>query len=252
MVVRAQRRLDRVGDPRSSPLTDSMSIKARSSSTRSPVQVEHGRSVMRSTRSSIQAHLVDRTRRQALRSPVSAGGHDRTRRARTAPPGAGGLATIARQRRQVLDTYFPAPVLGVPTRAPAGRARRRRSARTTLRGVRTELVRTVIDLDAPPADTADAYLRLHLLSHRLVQPRTINLDGIFGVAAQRGVDLRRPVRGRRLRERPDPAARPARHRSPSTASTSSRGWSTTCCPPASASPTPTGSGSAPTWPRAPP
>ena len=36
-------------------------------------------------------------------------------------------------------------------------------------------------LDAPPASTADAYLRLHLLSHRLVAPNTINLEGIFGV-----------------------------------------------------------------------
>ena len=39
----------------------------------------------------------------------------------------------------------------------------------------------VIDLDAAPADPADAYLRLHLLSHRLVAPNTVNLDGIFGV-----------------------------------------------------------------------
>ena len=37
-----------------------------------------------------------------------------------------------------------------------------------------------INLDEAPADTADAYLRLHLLSHRLVQPNSINLDGIFG------------------------------------------------------------------------
>ena len=44
----------------------------------------------------------------------------------------------------------------------------------------TEVRRVEIDLDAPPADTPDAYLRLHLLSHRLVAPRTINLDGIFG------------------------------------------------------------------------
>jgi 2,3,4,5-tetrahydropyridine-2,6-dicarboxylate N-succinyltransferase len=36
-----------------------------------------------------------------------------------------------------------------------------------------------IDLDTPPATTSDAYLRLHLLSHRLVRPRSINLDGIF-------------------------------------------------------------------------
>ena len=39
----------------------------------------------------------------------------------------------------------------------------------------------VADLDAPPADAYDAYLRLHLLSARLVQPRTVNLDGVFGL-----------------------------------------------------------------------
>ncbi|MFZ0323421.1 MAG: 2,3,4,5-tetrahydropyridine-2,6-dicarboxylate N-succinyltransferase [Actinomycetes bacterium] len=39
----------------------------------------------------------------------------------------------------------------------------------------------VADLDAPPGDAYDAYLRLHLLSQRLVAPRSVNLDGIFGV-----------------------------------------------------------------------
>jgi 2,3,4,5-tetrahydropyridine-2-carboxylate N-succinyltransferase len=48
--------------------------------------------------------------------------------------------------------------------------------------VRQAPVLTVIDdLTAGPADAADAYLRLHLLSHRLVRPRELNLDGIFGV-----------------------------------------------------------------------
>jgi 2,3,4,5-tetrahydropyridine-2,6-dicarboxylate N-succinyltransferase len=47
------------------------------------------------------------------------------------------------------------------------------------RDVRTEVMHCEIDLDAPPATTSDAYLRLHLLSHRLVRPRSINLDGIF-------------------------------------------------------------------------
>ena len=42
-------------------------------------------------------------------------------------------------------------------------------------------MRTEIDLDAAPADPADAYLRLHLLSHRLVRPHGLNLDGVFGV-----------------------------------------------------------------------
>jgi 2,3,4,5-tetrahydropyridine-2-carboxylate N-succinyltransferase len=47
------------------------------------------------------------------------------------------------------------------------------------RDVRTEVVHCEIDLDAAPATTSDTYLRLHLLSHRLVRPRSINLDGIF-------------------------------------------------------------------------
>lgn len=40
---------------------------------------------------------------------------------------------------------------------------------------------TIRDLDEPPSDVADAYLRLHLLSHRLVRPNSVNLDGIFAV-----------------------------------------------------------------------
>ena len=50
------------------------------------------------------------------------------------------------------------------------------------RGVEVVVVRTVIAaLEDPPTDTYDAYLRLHLLSHRLVEPHGLNLDGIFGV-----------------------------------------------------------------------
>lgn len=48
------------------------------------------------------------------------------------------------------------------------------------RGVTFVSVSLAIDADTAPASSADAYLRLHLLSHRLVQPRSINLDGIFG------------------------------------------------------------------------
>jgi 2,3,4,5-tetrahydropyridine-2-carboxylate N-succinyltransferase len=50
-----------------------------------------------------------------------------------------------------------------------------------LRGVRVEVITTTSDLAAAPKDAADAYLRLHLLSHRLMAPRTINLDGLFGL-----------------------------------------------------------------------
>ena len=42
-------------------------------------------------------------------------------------------------------------------------------------------IRSTIDVDAPPSSAADVYLRLHLLSHRLAAPNTINLDGIFGL-----------------------------------------------------------------------
>jgi 2,3,4,5-tetrahydropyridine-2-carboxylate N-succinyltransferase len=49
------------------------------------------------------------------------------------------------------------------------------------RGVRREVVVTHLpDLSAAPADTYDAYLRLHLLSHRLVTPHGLSLDGVFG------------------------------------------------------------------------
>ena len=84
----------------------------------------------------------------------------------------------------VLDTWYPAPALGEPASdaaAPADLAAL--AGRDEARGVETLVVRTVVDLDAPIADAADAYLRLHLLSHRLVVPNSINLDGIFGALA---------------------------------------------------------------------
>jgi len=92
-----------------------------------------------------------------------------------------GLATIAADGT-VLATRSPSPALGEPEAghsAPAELTGRS----DDLRQVTIEVVFTQIDLDAAPADAKDAYLRLHLLSHRLVQPRTVNLDGIFGVLA---------------------------------------------------------------------
>ena len=91
-----------------------------------------------------------------------------------------GLTTV-HQTAGVLDAYFPRPALGPAgddeTWADLGAA----GQTDDLRDVRTELVRVVIALDDPPRDTADAYLRLHLLSHRLVAPRELNLDGVFAV-----------------------------------------------------------------------
>ncbi len=82
----------------------------------------------------------------------------------------------------VLDTWYPQPRLGqapeadqVPTELTA------LAGQDEARGVRTEVVTVAIDLDAAPQDASDAYLRLHLLSHCLVEPNSINLDGLFGV-----------------------------------------------------------------------
>ena len=91
-----------------------------------------------------------------------------------------GLASV-HSSGQVLDTWFPDPRLGgSPSAAPP---KQLVAAQTNdeERGVRTETVLVEIDLDAAPAGTSDAYLRLHLLSARLVRPRELNLDGIFGV-----------------------------------------------------------------------
>ncbi|WP_444948827.1 2,3,4,5-tetrahydropyridine-2,6-dicarboxylate N-succinyltransferase [Micromonospora ureilytica] len=102
-----------------------------------------------------------------------------------------GLATVTADE-QVLDTWYPtgklglgelplvtgenkADVLDLPPAALGDRP---------LPGLRTVQVVTVIGaLDDPIKDASDAYLRLHLLSHRLVRPNQLNLDGIFGKLA---------------------------------------------------------------------
>ncbi|MCW2523812.1 MAG: 2,3,4,5-tetrahydropyridine-2,6-dicarboxylate N-succinyltransferase [Frankiales bacterium] len=90
-----------------------------------------------------------------------------------------GLASIAADG-SVLDVYYPAPELGEPGSATVDLTELEALvAHDDARSVHTEVVHPIIDLDAPPADAIDVYLRLHLLSHRLAQPRTINLDGIF-------------------------------------------------------------------------
>ncbi len=92
-----------------------------------------------------------------------------------------GLATVT-DDGTVLDTWYPRPALGpMPAGAPLPAGLTEAAGRDDARQVSVEPVLTVIDLDAPPASTPDAYLRLHLLSHRLVQPNTINLDGAFAV-----------------------------------------------------------------------
>ncbi|MGW6280622.1 2,3,4,5-tetrahydropyridine-2,6-dicarboxylate N-succinyltransferase [Kribbella sp. NPDC055071] len=90
-----------------------------------------------------------------------------------------GLATVT-AAGNVLDVWYPAPELGsqpADSKAPAELIAA--EGNDGLRQVRHEVVATQIVLDQAPVGTADAYLRLHLLSHRLVKPHGVNLDGIF-------------------------------------------------------------------------
>ncbi|MEO6790239.1 MAG: 2,3,4,5-tetrahydropyridine-2,6-dicarboxylate N-succinyltransferase [Ornithinibacter sp.] len=90
-----------------------------------------------------------------------------------------GLLTVT-DSGTVLDAWFPEPSLGERVQGDAPAHLSALVGSDEVRAVRRETRLVSIDLDAAPVDTADAYLRLHLLSHRLVQPNTINLDGLFG------------------------------------------------------------------------
>ncbi|MEN2418417.1 2,3,4,5-tetrahydropyridine-2,6-dicarboxylate N-succinyltransferase [Streptomyces rimosus] len=115
---------------------------------------------------------------------------------RTTGAVAAGLATVTTDGT-VLDTWFPAPEL-VADPGPAGTERLTAERAAELlgeaapkavgpdprRGVEVVAVRTVISsLDDKPLDAHDVYLRLHLLSHRLVKPHGQSLEGMFGLLA---------------------------------------------------------------------
>jgi 2,3,4,5-tetrahydropyridine-2-carboxylate N-succinyltransferase len=92
-----------------------------------------------------------------------------------------GLATVT-DGGTVLDTWYPSPALGPrPGQDTIPQALAAAAGHDEARGVRVEPVVTEIDLDEPAHSTPDGYLRLHLLSHRLARPNTINLENIFGV-----------------------------------------------------------------------
>ena len=93
-----------------------------------------------------------------------------------------GVATVD-ATGTVLDAWFPNPTLGSVKPEAADAFQRRLQPLTgadELRRVRREVVRLEISLVAAPADAVDDYLRLHLLSHRLIAPHGLALDGIFG------------------------------------------------------------------------
>lgn len=93
-----------------------------------------------------------------------------------------GLATVTFDG-EVLDTWFPEPKLGEPKADTDGlypTALTDLVGRNEQRMVEIVPVTTQINLSEAPVGTSDAYLRLHLLSHLIVKPNEINLDGIFG------------------------------------------------------------------------
>ncbi|HEY5833358.1 2,3,4,5-tetrahydropyridine-2,6-dicarboxylate N-succinyltransferase [Streptomyces sp.] len=124
-----------------------------------------------------------------------------------------GLATVA-DDGTVLDTWYPAPEL-VAEPGPAGTERlTAEQAAAALgsaapkalgpdprRGVEVVAVRTAIaSIEDKPLDTHDVYLRLHLLSHRLVRPHGQNLDGVFGLLANVAWTSLGPVPAGRIEE----------------------------------------------------
>jgi 2,3,4,5-tetrahydropyridine-2-carboxylate N-succinyltransferase len=91
-----------------------------------------------------------------------------------------GIATLA--GTTVLDVWFPAPALGPLVGSPDASLIALATPDND-RAITREVISIDIDLTQAPTSAQDAYLRLHLLSHRLVKPHGQSLDGIFGLLA---------------------------------------------------------------------
>jgi 2,3,4,5-tetrahydropyridine-2-carboxylate N-succinyltransferase len=83
----------------------------------------------------------------------------------------------------VLDSWYPELGLGDTTDASSAAGPSAAERYDEVRGVYVRAVQLSIDLDAAPSSPGDVYLRLHLLSNRICAPRSINLDGVFGLLA---------------------------------------------------------------------
>jgi len=92
-----------------------------------------------------------------------------------------GIATIT-ESGVVLDVWYPNPALA-PLNGSASADLIALAGTDDIRGIKREIVSIQIDTEVAPADAKDAYLRLHLLSHRLIRPHGLSLDGIFGLLA---------------------------------------------------------------------
>ncbi|WP_175935259.1 2,3,4,5-tetrahydropyridine-2,6-dicarboxylate N-succinyltransferase [Corynebacterium sp. Marseille-P4321] len=98
-----------------------------------------------------------------------------------------GLATVTHDGT-VLDVWYPAPKLGGATETGTRRIEEQDPRFEHLEGpdedrgvARVAVETSIADLDAPAVDAYDVYLRLHLLSHRLIRPHGANMDGVFGL-----------------------------------------------------------------------
>ena len=89
-----------------------------------------------------------------------------------------GIATIS--KGTTLDVWFPSPTLSTLVGSTPAELSALVGA-DEARGITREVVGVEIDITQAPVDAKDAYLRLHLLSHRLVKPHGLALDGIFGL-----------------------------------------------------------------------
>jgi 2,3,4,5-tetrahydropyridine-2-carboxylate N-succinyltransferase len=83
----------------------------------------------------------------------------------------------------MLDTWYPNPQLGPAPKSDAlwvvPKEFDALSGPDKRRNVTVQVVHTEVDLELPVTSTADAYLRLHLLSHLIVTPNSINLEGLL-------------------------------------------------------------------------
>jgi 2,3,4,5-tetrahydropyridine-2-carboxylate N-succinyltransferase len=101
-----------------------------------------------------------------------------------------GLATYDAQGR-VLEAWFPAPTLGAVPDVPPDELR---PTVDEIRAVKVEPIEVaIVSLAEPAVDAADVYLRLQLLSHRVIRPHEANLDGIFGLLLNVAWTSRGPV-----------------------------------------------------------
>jgi 2,3,4,5-tetrahydropyridine-2-carboxylate N-succinyltransferase len=91
-----------------------------------------------------------------------------------------GVAT-ENQSGQTLDCYFYSLGLGSKPENNQVNNFKSQLGEDSIRKVKKVPVEISIDLANAPKDVADVYLRLHLLSHRLVKPHAVNLEGIFAI-----------------------------------------------------------------------